>query len=185
MKKILIFICLIPFLSLSQKNYKYEKEKFWDKNTRVIETYEYSRSDKNSEWGDKRLFSRMECFNCTNLKFKDDIEIYTTYYENGNVESIDTFNASGKNTFIFNYDDGTILFEGEYIKRKPFGIWKVYSKNKHYEAYGNRNKKGYIYGEWVFKSTEIGLKNGNNYERIENFKIPVYIDTVIESLNSL
>ena len=36
-----------------------------------------------------------------------------------------------------------------------------------------------------FKSTEIGLKNGYNYERIENFKIPVYIDTVIESLNSL
>ena len=185
MKKLLLFICLIPFLSLSQKNFKYEKEKYWDKNTRIIKTYEYSRTDKNSEWGDKRLFSKYECINCTGLNFKDDIVINSTYFENGNIETIDTFNPSGKNTFKFNYEDGTICFEGEYKKRKPFGIWKVYSKNKYYEAYGNRNKKGDIYGEWIFKSTGIGLENGKSYKRVENFKIPVPIDTVIESLNSL
>ena len=184
MKKLLLFICLTPFLSLSQINYKYEKEKSWDKNTRVIETYKYSRADKNSEWGNKILFSKYECVNCTGLK-KDDIEIVTTYFENGNIESIDTFNRSDKNTFKFNYEDGTICFQGEYKKRKPFGIWKVYSKNKYYQAYGSRDKKGNIYGEWIFKNTEIGLKNGINYERVENFKTPVFINTVIESLNSL
>jgi len=145
---------ILPFGLMPSKSYS-GKWIFWDKNGVMRASYNLIKGEIVGEFNEYDEDSLLESATCFTLnKYKREVEVYISYYENGQQEELTTTNFSYSLDGIQKkwYEDGTLKSNRLYYKDKPSGLQEYWSQD------GTRIKKEYYDLKGNFQKRELFVK---------------------------
>ena len=123
----LIYLNILIFLCISCSKNSVSEVKITDEDGNVLEIYFMDLEKKQKEGQYKSFYTSGKLSNQANYVSDSLDGERRWFYENGQVEAVETFNMDAyEGPYLSYFEDGTLRQKGQYVDNKASGVWTLY-----------------------------------------------------------